>query len=78
MVLPLIIGALGGVLLVGGIVVTIDGMDRPAVRIDTDPHVFAIGTPVDDTLVTVVVNRDELPRLTLEVATRSRETSGAD
>lgn len=42
-------------------------------RIDTDPHVFAIGATVGDTLVTIVVNRDELPHLTLEVVTRGRE-----
>jgi hypothetical protein len=61
-----------------GATLRVDGVDRPAVRIDTDPHVFAIGVPVDDTLVTVVINRDELQHLALEVVTRGRETPGAD
>lgn len=56
----------------------VDGIDRQAVRFDTDPHVFAIGATVDDTLITVVVNRDELPHLTLEVVTRGRATSRTD
>lgn len=56
----------------------VDGIDRQAVRIDTDPHVFAIGATVGDTLVTIVVDRDELPHLTLEVVTRGRDASGPD
>ena len=56
----------------------VDGIDRQAVRIDTDPHVFAIGAPVGDTLVTVVVNRDELPHINIEVVTRGRDTTRAD
>jgi len=48
----------------------VDGVDRQAVLIDTDPHVFAIGTGLDDsTLVTMVVTRDELPYLRLELMT---------
>src|SRR6478736_965145 len=49
-------------------VLRIDGGDHRAVRIDTDPHTFAIGAAIDDsTLVTVVVTRDELPYLQLEL-----------
>lgn len=56
----------------------VDSIDRQAARIDTDPHVFAIGAPVGDTLVTIVVNRDVLPHLNLEVVTRGRATSRTD
>jgi hypothetical protein len=55
-----------------GVTLRTDGVDRDAVRIDTDPHVFAIGTSIDDaTLVTVVVSRDELAYFRLEVAPRA-------
>lgn len=56
----------------------VDDIDRQAVRIDTDPHVFAIGATVGDTLVTVVVNRDELPNINIEVVTRGQDARRAD
>lgn len=50
----------------------INGVDRPAVQIDADPHVYAIGAVIDDsTLVTVVISRDELPYVNLELATHT-------
>lgn len=52
-------------------VLSIDGVDRPAARIDTDPHVFAIGALVDDsTFLTAVLTRDELSHVRLEFSTR--------
>lgn len=49
----------------------IDGTTHHAARIETDPHVFAIGTAVDEsTFVTVVVARDELPHVSIELQTR--------
>lgn len=50
---------------------TVDGVSHRAAHIDTDPHVFAIGTHVNDsTFVTAVVSRDELPHFVIELATR--------
>lgn len=50
---------------------TVNGVSHPAARIDTDPHVFAIGTQLNDsTFVTALVSRDELPHFVIELATR--------
>jgi len=48
---------------------TVDGRDRPAVQIDTDPLVYAVGFRVDEHVVcTCALPRDSLPFLDLEVA----------
>ncbi|MCR2827207.1 hypothetical protein [Microbacterium sp. zg.Y909] len=53
-------------------ILRIDGIDRPAVLIDTDPHVFAVGTELDGSaLVTVVLTRDELPFIQVELITHA-------
>lgn len=50
---------------------TVNGVSHRAARIDTHPHVVAIGTHVNDsTFVTAVVSRDELPHFVIELATR--------
>ena len=50
----------------------IDGVEYHASRIDTDPHVFAVGTILDEsTVVSVVVSRDELQHIRLELQRRS-------
>lgn len=49
--------------------VVVDGAPRDGLLFDTDPFVLALGTElVDGRVVTVVVPRDELPLLTLELA----------
>ena len=49
--------------------VVVDGAERPGLLIDTDPLVLALGTTLDDgRVVTVVVPRDELPLVRLELA----------
>lgn len=51
-------------------VVTVDGRDRPAVQIDTDPFVYAVGFRVDENVVcTTVVPRDSLPLIDLTLTT---------
>lgn len=61
------------------VVLRVDGADRAAAQIDTDPHVFAIGTAIDDaTLLTLVVSRDELPYIRLEAAARPLSPNAAD
>jgi len=46
--------------------VTVDGRDRPAAQIDTDPLVFAVGFRVDEHVVcTCALPRDSLPFLDL-------------
>jgi hypothetical protein len=43
----------------------------PALEIDTDPFVYAIGVELSaDTVLTAVVPRDELKHVTLEFAQR--------
>ncbi|MFJ2368174.1 hypothetical protein [Microbacterium sp. NPDC087665] len=49
---------------------TVDGAERPAVQIDTDPFVFAIGFRVDEHIVcTTVVPRDALESIDLALTT---------
>lgn len=49
--------------------VVVDGAPRAGILLDTDPFVLALGVELDDErVVTVVVPRDELPLLTLELA----------
>jgi hypothetical protein len=46
--------------------VTVDGQERSAVQIDTDPFVYAVGFRVDENVVcTTVVPRDSLPLIDL-------------
>lgn len=49
--------------------VTVDGEDRAARHIDTDPFVYAVGVRVNEHVVcTTVLPRDSLPFLTLSLA----------
>lgn len=51
-------------------VINVDGDDRPAVQIDTDPLVFAIGFRVDERVVcTCVLTRESLPFLDFSLST---------
>lgn len=48
--------------------VVVDGAARPGLLLDTDPFVLGLATGLEDgRVVTVVVPRDELPLLTLEL-----------
>jgi hypothetical protein len=52
-------------------VVTVDGVKVPALEIDTDPWVYAIGAELwSDTVLTAVVPRDELGYIRLAFAQR--------
>ncbi|NUU05143.1 hypothetical protein HNO83_02125 [Leifsonia sp. C5G2] len=52
-------------------IVTVDGVEVPALEIDTDPLVYAIGVELSsDTVLTAVVPRDELGYICLEFAQR--------
>ena len=55
----------------------IDGVGVPATRIDTDPHVYAVGADLGDRILTAVVARDYLPQVTLAFATRFVPSSAA-
>ena len=48
----------------------IDGVDVPGMRIDTDPHVYAVGADLGDRILTAVVSRDHLSRVTMAFVTR--------
>ncbi|WP_040167888.1 hypothetical protein [Microbacterium gorillae] len=48
----------------------VDGRERPAVHVDTDPFVYGFGFRIDPHLVcTTVVSRDSLPLLDLAITT---------
>lgn len=48
--------------------VTVDGVARPGLLLDTDPFVLGLGSELDDgRVVTVVVDRDAVPLLQLEL-----------
>ncbi|NLP85878.1 hypothetical protein HF576_18770 [Microbacterium sp. CFH 90308] len=50
----------------------IDGVDVPAVEIDTDPFVYAVGAQLrPDVVTTVVIARDHLPYVRLALHTRT-------
>ncbi|MDF2442393.1 MAG: hypothetical protein JWR01_596 [Subtercola sp.] len=53
--------------------VRVDDADVPGLRIDTDPHVFALGADLGDRMLTTVVSRDHLPHLTLAFESRGRK-----
>lgn len=57
-----------------GIPVTVDGVDRPGMRIDTDAHVYGLGVDLGDRILTAVFARERLPSLAL--AFRSWPTGG--
>ncbi|MGK9219641.1 MULTISPECIES: hypothetical protein [unclassified Microbacterium] len=51
----------------------VDGLELDGAFIDTDPHIYAIGAELPTGgIVTVVVPRDELPLITLELETVPR------
>jgi len=52
--------------------VTVDGIELPALEIDTDPFVYAIGVELaPGTVVTAIVPRDDLDYVHIEFARRS-------
>ncbi|MCP2030341.1 hypothetical protein L1277_000405 [Okibacterium sp. HSC-33S16] len=51
--------------------VPIDGVDVRGMRIDTDPHVYAVGAALDDLILTAVVAREHLPHISLAFRTRA-------
>ena len=58
-----------------GATLEIDGIAVPALEIDTDPFVYAIGAPLDRvTVATVVLPREYLPNLLTAIATRNAVT----
>jgi hypothetical protein len=51
--------------------VRVDGVEKPAIEIDADPYVYAIGGEIGGgTVVTAVVPRDELDYVRLAFAHR--------
>lgn len=57
-------------------VLTIDGAEVPALEIDTDPFLYAIGAELStDTVLTAVVPRAELPYIRLEFTQRGPMTA---
>jgi hypothetical protein len=57
------------------VTVPIDGVDVPGMRIDTDPHVYAVGAALDDLILTAVVAREHLPHISLAFTTRARPSA---
>lgn len=53
-----------------GIPVVVDGADVPGMRIDTDPHVFALGADLGDRILTAVLPRDYLGLVDFTFRTR--------
>jgi hypothetical protein len=53
-----------------GIPVSLDGADVPGLRIDTDPHVFALGADLGDSILTAVLPRDYLGLVDFTFRTR--------
>jgi len=51
--------------------VSLDGIDVPGWRIDTDPHVYSVGADLGDRILTAVVARDHLPQVILAFETRA-------
>jgi hypothetical protein len=52
------------------VAVSVDGVDVPGMRIDTDPHVFALGADLGDSILTAVLARDYLPLVRFTFRTR--------
>jgi hypothetical protein len=55
--------------------VRVDGVDVPGMRIDTDPHVYAVGADLGDRILTAVVARDHLEYVTVAFETRQPSAS---
>lgn len=53
-----------------GIPVSVDGIPRPGMRIDTDAHVYGLGVALGDRILTAVFARERLPFLDLAFRTR--------
>lgn len=54
----------------------VDGVTVPAIEIDTDPFVYAIGAELaPGTVLTAVIPRDELPHVRIEFAPRASPTA---
>jgi hypothetical protein len=53
------------------ITISVDGIGVPGMRIDTDPHVYAVGASMGDRILTAVIARDHLPYVTVAFVTRS-------
>lgn len=51
--------------------VSIDGVEVPGLRIDTDPHVYAVGADLGDRILTAVVAREHLPHVEIAFETRT-------
>ncbi|WP_167046741.1 hypothetical protein [Salinibacterium sp. ZJ454] len=52
--------------------VPIDEVEVPGMRIDTDPHVYAVGADLGDRILTAVIARDDLSHVTLAFVTRAK------
>ena len=50
---------------------SIDGIEVPGWRIDTDPHVYAVGADLGDRILTAVVARDHLAHVVIAFETRA-------
>ena len=51
--------------------ISIDSVEVPGLRIDTDPHVYAVGADLGDRILTAVVARDHLPYVVVAFETRA-------
>lgn len=52
------------------VAVVVDGVQVAGMRIDTDPHVYAVGAFLGDRIATAVISREYLPFVVVELATR--------
>ena len=52
------------------VTIPVDGVEVPGMRIDTDPHVYAVGAALNDRILTAVIARDYLPHVDLAFRTR--------
>lgn len=51
--------------------VRVDGADVPGLHLDTDPHIVALGADLGDSILSIVVDREHLPFVTLAFETRA-------
>ena len=54
------------------VTVSADGVDVLGMQIDSDPNVYAVGADLGDRILTAVVSRDHLSRVTMAFVTRGR------
>jgi len=54
------------------VTIPVDGVDVPAMQIDSDPNVYAVGADLGDRILTAVVSRDHLSSVTMAFVTRGR------